>query len=131
MDSIIPAAKANGAVHISRVRLRIGEMSDIVRDALDFAWDVVCDERGPIVKDCSLEIEYVSPHFVCMECGQEYDADRLHPRCPNCGSGKTLLTRGRELEIASFDIETDDGIDDPVDNQGTAEGDKQDSSAGL
>lgn len=112
MDSVIPAAQANGAVRVSCVRLRIGEMSDIVRDALDFAWDVVCDERGPMVQGCRMEVEYVSPHFVCMECGEEYDSDRLHPRCPACGSGKTLLTRGRELEIASFDIETEEQADD-------------------
>jgi hydrogenase nickel incorporation protein HypA/HybF len=110
-DSIIPVARENSAMRISLVRLRIGAMSDIVRESLDFAWEVVCEERGPILAGCKLEIETIEPHFVCMECGNEYDADRMHPRCPACGSGKTLLTKGRELEIASFDIETPSGED--------------------
>lgn len=112
MDSVIPLAQSNGATRVSVIRLRIGEMTDIVPEALDFAWDVVCDERGDIVKDCKMEVETVAPHFVCMKCGNEYDADRLHPRCPVCGSGETLLTKGRELEIASFDIETPDTCDE-------------------
>jgi hydrogenase nickel incorporation protein HypA/HybF len=126
-DSILPAAFDNGATRVSVVRLRIGEMSDIVRDALDFAWGVVCEERGDVLAGCRLEVESVSPHFVCMDCGNEYDADRLHPRCPSCGSGKTLLTKGRELEIASFDIETEtddepDAPDDEPDDSGEAPG---------
>ncbi len=108
MDSIIPLARQNGASRVTLVRLRIGEMSDIVPEALDFAWDAVCEERGPIVAGCKLEVESVRPRFACMECGNVYDADRLHPRCPECGSGKTLLEQGRELEIASFDIEAPD-----------------------
>ncbi|MBM6999684.1 hydrogenase maturation nickel metallochaperone HypA [bacterium] len=112
MDGVIPLARQNGASRVSVIRLRIGTMTDIVREALDFAWDVVCDERGPIVQGCRLEVEPVEPHFVCMACGHEYDADRLHPRCPVCGSGQTLLTKGRELEIASFDIETPETSDD-------------------
>ena len=112
MDGVIPLARQNGASRVSVIRLRIGTMTDIVREALDFAWDVVCDERGPIVQGCRLEVEPVEPHFVCMAGGHEYDADRLHPRCPVCGSGQTLLTKGRELEIASFDIETPETSDD-------------------
>lgn len=105
--SIVPIAQERKALRITNVRLRIGTMSDIVQDALDFAWEVVCEEN-PLLAGCTLDIDYIEPHFVCMDCGAEYDADRLHPRCPDCGSGKTLLTKGRELEIASFNIENGD-----------------------
>lgn len=108
MDTVIPLAREAGATRIACVRLRIGEMTEVVQESLDFMWDVLCEERGAITEGTKLEVEYVHPRSACMECGAEFDHDRLHVRCPKCGSASTLLMRGRELDIASFDIDTPD-----------------------
>ena len=111
VSSVAPQARANRADRVTVVRLRIGAMTDIVREALEFAWDVACEEQGDLFAGCKLEIEEIAPRSACMACGTEFDHDRFHPRCPSCGSGQTLVMRGRELDIASFDIETpDDGV---------------------
>lgn len=108
MDTVIPLAQKAGATRISCVRLRVGVMTEVVKDSLDFMWDVVCDERGDITRGARLEVEFIEPRSTCMVCGEEFDHDRLHVRCPKCGSASTLLMQGRELEIASFDIDTPD-----------------------
>ena len=95
------------------MRLKIGVMTEVVQESLDFMWDVLCDERGPITNGTKLEVEYVQPRSACMECGYEFDHDRLHVRCPKCGSASTLLLKGRELDVVNFDIDTPD---DPADS---------------
>lgn len=115
MDTILPLARKAGATRISCVRLRIGVMTEVVQESLDFMWDIVCDERGDITRGAKLEVEYVQPRSACMVCGEEFDHDQLHVRCPKCGSASTLLLRGRELDIVSFDVDTPD---EPADGEG-------------
>ncbi len=108
LDTIIPLARKAGATKIATVRLRVGVMTEVVRESLDFMWDVVCEERGDITRGATLEVETVQPHSLCMACGEEFDHDRLHARCPACGSASTMVVRGRELDLISFDIDTPD-----------------------
>ena len=108
MDTVIPLAEKAGATRIACVRLKVGVMTEVVQESLDFMWDLLCEERGPITAGTRLEVTYVQPRSVCLACGAEFDHDRLHLRCPKCGSASTLFERGRELEIANFDIDTPD-----------------------
>lgn len=112
MDTVIPLARKAGATRIACVRLRIGVMTEVVQESLDFMWDVLCDERGPITKGTKLEVQYVQPRSVCIACGAEFEHDRFHVRCPKCGSAETMLQQGRELEIINFDVDTPDDIDE-------------------
>lgn len=107
LKTVDESARAAGATRVLSVKLRIGDMTEVVREALDFAWEVMTDD-DPLAKGCELEVEEIHPRSVCVQCGYEFDHDRFHCRCPKCGSGQTLTTRGRELEIASIDIETPD-----------------------
>ncbi|MED9893915.1 MAG: hydrogenase/urease maturation nickel metallochaperone HypA [Collinsella sp.] len=43
-----------------------------------------------------------------MDCGEVFDHDRFHCRCPQCGGANVRLLHGRELDIASIEIETPD-----------------------
>lgn len=116
MDTVIPLAEKAGATRIACVRLKVGVMTEVVQESLDFMWDLLCEERGPITEGTKLEVHYVEPRSACLACGEEFDHDRLHMRCPKCNSASTLLLRGRELEIESFDIDTPD--DPPAANAG-------------
>ena len=55
--------------------------------------------------------------FVCDDCGHkfegmdcEYQATAFSApvKCPECGSASTMLLSGRELEIASMDVDIPD-----------------------
>ena len=108
LDAVVPAAREAGAVKVLRVRLKVGEMTEVVRDSLDFMWDVCCEERGPIVEGAQLEVEMVLPRSACLVCGHEFEHDRFHLHCPSCGSASAMLLSGRELEIASMDVDIPD-----------------------
>lgn len=108
LDAVVPAAQQAGARRVTRVRLRVGDMTEVVRDSLDFMWDLCCEERGPLTEGAQLEVETVLPKSACLKCGTEFEHDRFHLHCPACGSASTLLLSGRELEIASIDVDIPD-----------------------
>ena len=108
LDSVIPAAEKAGADRIVCVRLRVGDMTEVVQESLDFMWGICCEQRGPMVEGCRLEVEYVYPRSACLKCGHEFEHDRFHLKCPECGSASTLLLSGRELERASMDVDIPD-----------------------
>ena len=112
LDSVIPAAEKAGADKLVCVRLRVGDMTEVVQESLDFMWGICCEQRGPMVEGCRLEVEYVYPRSACLKCGHEFEHDRFHLKCPECGSASTMLLSGRELEIASMDVDIPD--DAPV-----------------
>ena len=108
LDSVIPAAEKAGADKLVCVRLRVGDMTEVVQESLDFMWGICCVGRGPMVEGCRLEVEYVYPRSACLKCGHEFEHDRFHLKCPECGSASTMLLSGRELEIASMDVDIPD-----------------------
>lgn len=108
LDSVIPAAEKAGADRIVCVHLRVGDMTEVVQESLDFMWGICCEQRGPMVEGCRLEVEYVYPRSACLKCGHEFEHDRFHLKCPECGSASTMLLSGRELEIASMDVDIPD-----------------------
>lgn len=114
LDTVIPAAQGAGATKLLKVRLRVGDMTEVVQESLDFMWDICCEERGAFVEGCKLEVEFVYPRSACMKCGHEFQHDRFHLKCPECGSASTMLLSGRELEVASMDVDMpDEGPDGP------------------
>ena len=95
LDTVIRAARGAGASRAVLVTLRIGDMTEVVREALDFAWETFRDEE-------------VHPQSECLDCGEVFEHDRFHCRCPQCGGANVRLLHGRELDIASIEIETPD-----------------------
>lgn len=60
LDTVIRAARGAGASRAVLVTLRIGDMTEVVREALDFAWETFRDE-DPLTRGCELAVEEVHP----------------------------------------------------------------------
>lgn len=110
LDVAIKTAREAGASRVVSVSLRIGDMAEVNEESMDFAWDIL-REDDPLTAEATMEVEYVHPQSVCVQCGNEFSHDRFHLRCPACGSGQTMLVAGREMDIVSLEIETSDEDD--------------------
>lgn len=121
LDAVEPAALKAGARRVTKVRLRVGDMTEVVRDSLDFMWELCCEERGPVFEGTQLEVETVMPRSACLKCGAEFEHDRFHLHCPACDSASTMLLSGRELEIASMDVDIPDDEAGPQGAEPTAQ----------
>jgi hydrogenase nickel incorporation protein HypA/HybF len=86
---------------IAAVRVRVGELSGVVPDAMLFCYDVVT--AGTDLEGSRLEIERTPGRAHCRDCNQDFALDDLILLCP-CGSADVQLVAGRELEVASVDL---------------------------
>ena len=89
-----------------KVSLSVGEMTEAIEDALMFAFEALSE--GTLCEDAELQITMVKPKSRCLECGAEYEHDRFHMLCPECGSFATELIAGRELQIDSIEVDIPD-----------------------
>ena len=103
LDAVTPSAEQAGATRVLAITLLIGDMTEVVDEALSFAFEALTE--GTICEGAELVVNKVHPRSVCFACGNEFDHDRFHRACPACGSYETQLTRGRELEIESIEVD--------------------------
>lgn len=128
LDAVKASAREAGATSVLKVSMSVGEMTEAIEDALSFAFEALT-ESDPFMQGAELSIVTVKPKSHCLECDAEYEHDRFHMLCPECGSFATELLAGRELQIDSIEVdipEDDVAGSDAVDG-GVAAGDAAES----
>ena len=96
------SARASGASRIHALRLRVGQMSGVVPEALRFAFEVA--RQGTIAAEATLDVETVPMKWWCLQCRQEYGGDPPWSECPKCGQVSGEARAGFELELASLEV---------------------------
>ena len=111
MDSVETAARDAGADKVLKISLSVGVMTEAIEDALRFAFEALAP--GTMSEGAELVITMIQPKSHCHECGAEYEHDRFHMLCPECGSFATELIAGKELQIDSIEVDIPDDVDAP------------------
>ena len=96
------AAQA-GAQRVHLIQLRVGTLSGVVPEALEMAFAALTP--GTMAQGAELAIESVAAAFWCPHCQSEFAAQDLGAECPECHQFSWELKAGRELELASMEIE--------------------------
>jgi hydrogenase nickel incorporation protein HypA/HybF len=99
----VESAQAAGARRITGLRLRVGKLSGAVPEAMMFAWDVV--RQDTMAAEATLTIEAVAAACWCATCQVEFESKDFMSECPRCNELSGDLRRGRELEIASVELD--------------------------
>lgn len=110
MDAVLKTAENAGADKVTEIKLTVGEMTEVVEEAMVFAFEALSE--GTMCEGAKLDLTIVHPRSRCLECGAEYDHDRFHVRCPECDSPFTELLQGREMQIDSIEIYNEDDPDE-------------------
>ena len=97
------AAEQNGVEHVSTVVMNIGEVSTIVPEYLTDCWRWAADKEE-MLKGCELKILTVPAITHCDACGEQYPTVKFGKKCPRCGSDKTWLLQGNEVEIKEIEV---------------------------
>jgi len=103
LDTVEVSARDAGAKCVTAIRLTIGEMTEILFDAMDFAFEAL--SPATLCEGATLVMRSVPPRSRCYVCSEEFTHDRYHWACPRCDSLATELLAGRELYIDSIEIE--------------------------
>ena len=88
---------------VSRVHVKIGALSAVVPDSLEFAFSVMKAETR--CSGASLEWEEVPLVVTCQECEASTSLDSPVFVCGSCGAHNVTIASGRELELTSFDVQ--------------------------
>lgn len=96
-------AKSAGAKRILKLRLRLGALSGVVPESMQFAFEVV--SQGTLAHGAVLEIESVPAVCWCANCQAEFACVNFFNECPRCHDLSGDLRRGRELDIAEVELD--------------------------
>lgn len=100
---VLNRAQEAGAHRVYSVRLRIGTLSGVVPEALGFAFEALTP--GTLAEGARLIIDSVPARFWCSSCQKEFQSDDMFAECPECRRPSGDLRAGREMEIASMEID--------------------------
>jgi hydrogenase nickel incorporation protein HypA/HybF len=104
---VTEAAQKAGARKVTILTLRVGDLSSIVEDALQFCYGFATE--GTMLEKSKLVVHRVPVVIFCENCRLSRELPGIHSfRCPACNTPSADLRQGRELEIESMEIEVDD-----------------------
>jgi hydrogenase nickel incorporation protein HypA/HybF len=103
LQTVDAEARRRPASQIMAVGLRIGELSNVDKDALTFAFDALT--RNSPWETLKFEIEWCPRRQKCLGCGEVFSVQNFQMDCPNCSSTATTCIGGTELEIVYLDVE--------------------------
>jgi hydrogenase nickel incorporation protein HypA/HybF len=97
-------ARRNGASSITTVGLRIGELSGVVAEALETAFDIA--KLGTLAEHARLEIESVPLIAFCQHCQQEFEVSNPYAiaHCPACAAISRDVRQGQELDVSYLEV---------------------------
>ena len=104
-DTLILAARharQAGGTRIHRLRMRIGPLSGVVPETLEFAFEIVA--KGTIAEGGQLEIERVPIVCYCGPCAAEFTAADMLCECPTCKTPSFDVRSGREMHLMSVEV---------------------------
>jgi hydrogenase nickel incorporation protein HypA/HybF len=96
------AARKNGAARVTAVRLELGALSHVEREALAFCFDAVA--RGGVATGARLEIDATPGAAWCMPCGERVPLSRLGDPCPKCGGWQLTVVAGEEMRVKEIEV---------------------------
>ena len=103
LTMVLDRARQKGARRVCSIRLLIGTLSGVVPDALSFAFDALTP--GTLAEGAQLIIDPVPARFWCSVCQKEFQSEDLFAECPGCRRPSGELRAGREMELASMEID--------------------------
>ena len=102
LDIALAHAQQQGATKIHLIKMRVGALSGVVPDALEFAFDICT--QGTIAEGAKLEMDYINVSCYCPNCSINFQPDDVIYECPQCHQISADIRQGKELELTSLEV---------------------------
>jgi hydrogenase nickel incorporation protein HypA/HybF len=89
---------------VNSVTLQVGTHSGIEVEALKFCFPIACEDTP--VAGAKLKLEIIPLKVSCTECGAR-DKETQGLFCPVCQSPQVEVTAGKDMIVASIDLDID------------------------
>lgn len=100
------ACRHAGGRRVSRVELTVGQLRQVVAEALTFSFSLVA--QGTELEGAELVIESIPAAGVCRVCAARTVLHAFPLQCEACGSFELEIVAGEELEVTSLEVEEDE-----------------------
>ena len=94
-------AKDNRLARITRVKLKLGRMQQIVPEMLTFAFETVA--KGTKAEGAILEVEDIPIKVQCRTCHTEFLVEEHIYICPECSDTNLSMLEGMEILLESVE----------------------------
>ena len=102
MDALEEVANENELIAIQSVTIELGEVSAVIEDYLVDCWNWAVQKKD-FLNGCRMRVETIPAVTHCEACGKDYGTVAHGRLCPHCGSEKTYLLRGNEINIKEIE----------------------------
>ena len=102
IDTIKNSVERNKLNLVERVSLRIGKLSNILIDSLEFCFYSAVENTS--LHNCKLSIENVPIKIKCNDCNEINTTNDFVFTCPVCNSSSISVIGGDELIISSIHL---------------------------
>ena len=96
-------ARKNNAAKIIKIGLKIGEMSGVVIDSINFCFEAL--KSNTIARDAELLIDHVPLTGRCKNCGNNFQISNYIFKCNTCNNTDIEIISGRELFVDELEVE--------------------------
>ena len=93
-----------GLARIDRITVRIGGLSGIFPDSIEFAFEFLKKENA-LTADAELVIEKIPGRARCSNCEKIFELDRLFLFCPDCEIPTLAIIEGEDFLLVSIEGE--------------------------
>lgn len=103
LDIAVGEMERRAACRVQKIKISIGEFSGVVKDALEFAFEVLTPHTP--ASGAAIEIVVVPLVAGCATCGPvACSLNDLNLLCPTCGE-VVVISGGREMRVDYLDLE--------------------------
>ena len=103
LDIAFGEMEKRAASRVQKIKLSIGEFSGVVKDALEFAFEVLTPQTP--ASGAVIEIDLVPLAAECPRCGPiACRLNDLNLLCPTCDA-TVLIRSGREMRVEYLDLD--------------------------
>jgi hydrogenase nickel incorporation protein HypA/HybF len=92
---------------ISRIVVRVGELSGVSQEALRFAFHAI--SKGSIADGAEFVIEPVPARARCLSCGNEFAIQWITQACPECQQPAVPVS-GQELHLQTLEGDQEEDL---------------------
>jgi hydrogenase nickel incorporation protein HypA/HybF len=103
LDRARAASEENGGARVTKIGLRIGEISGVEADALTFGIEALSKDTP--LQGLVLEVELCKRRQRCATCAAEFEPEGFSTSCPTCQSDRSECIAGKELDVMFFELE--------------------------
>jgi len=103
VEQVEKVAKENNSKKVLGVTLELGEVSGVIPSYFLDLWNWTI-KKHELLKECQIELVNLKAISYCEDCKKTYETVKHGKTCPNCGSDKTYLVTGNQINLKNIKV---------------------------